>query len=100
MSNISQSAVNGCLISLFNRFENGHGADLEIRQRLPKYRFNELAGILGDPDEHLLGRWKSWGPGPYHILGIHKFGMATLIRLMDWLRRNSIKHRFTAEFSI
>ena len=96
MSGISQSAINGCLLFLLNRFEHGHGADLEIRQRLPKYRFNELARILG---EHLLGRWKSWCPGPYHILDVHKFGMATLIRLMDWLRRNSIKHRFTAEFS-
>ncbi len=97
---ISQSATNGCLISLLNRFEHGHGADLEIRQRLPKYRFDELAGILGDPQEHVLGRWKSWCRGPYHILDIHKFGNAKLTLVVEWLRRNSIKHRFTAEFSI
>ena len=100
MSGISQSAINGYLLFLLHRFENGHGADLEIRQRLPKYRFDELAGILGDPQEHVLGRWKSWCPGPYHILDIHKFGITKLTLVMEWLRRNSIKHRFTAEFSI
>jgi hypothetical protein len=91
--------VSGNILFLHKCFKTGHSADLEIRQHLPKYRFDELAGIMDGPDSHALGRWKAWCRGPYHIADIQNVSVTKLTRVLAWLAQKEIKHRFTTTFS-